>query len=636
MQHRDGAAPEPAPALPRLAACGLRAGSQLSRALAAASQLTTVCVWADGREGRGDLASAGGAAGRKGICAAVRGKLLLRLCALRCASPALVAWSLPFERDWQDESVALRRQLFEMDKQVKKLNKEVERLTSENSCLNQQAAESAVFQLPSAAADRSRSTRKKTTSSVDMVMADVGNASSDGCDESVLSSGDHHMMQDSKVTQPSLRRSARRAGAKTALSMQPLPKRKASTRAAASKSVERDGEEHKHEAPSNSSKKKRVADSSTMSASSADENLESDAHSSQCKRKESAMPKAVAVAPVQDRAIGVSRHMSGGSGVMDEHPDPVEEQVPAGPPATAREQLQLLDLLAEANLQVQAGWQPRMRAIQQLKTLLTEPGKLLIEEQIFVSKMLPAMVVQLADLRSQVVRETCSSITAMLPVLVRYSREVATMLLPQLWKLTYVTIKAMSEAANQCLLSIATVLPIDLCVASVTDAIADPHPMCRTQAAVILNALLLRRDVTYPRRVSLDEDDDVVEIGLGAGKQASQVEVMCAILSKLLVDVSADVRTHSKLAFETLAKGWPEQGKALLEAAPDNVQRMLKVEAVGGGKAARQKVDVRALRRAAMHKLKSERGEAAAVSAKLTEGGCVGVVEVKENLGNRL
>jgi hypothetical protein len=111
---------------------------------------------------------------------------------------------------------------------------------------------------------------------------------------------------------------------------------------------------------------------------------------------------------------------------------------------------------------------------------------------------------------------------------------------------------------------------------------------------------------------------------------------MCAILSKLLVDVSADVRTHSKLAFETLAKGWPEQGKALLEAAPDNVQRMLKVEAVGGGKAARQKVDVRALRRAAMHKLKSERGEAAAVSAKLTEGGCVGVVEVKENLGNRL
>jgi hypothetical protein len=101
--------------------------------------------------------------------------------------------------------------------------------------------------------------------------------------------------------------------------------------------------------------------------------------------------------------------------------------------------MQLLDVLIEANLQLQEGWLPRMRALKQLKTLLTSPGHLKCEEQAFVDKMLPALVVQVSDARSQIVREACDTITALLPTLNKYHADVARVLLPQMWKLTYVS-----------------------------------------------------------------------------------------------------------------------------------------------------------------------------------------------------
>ena len=54
---------------------------------------------------------------------------------------------------------------------------------------------------------------------------------------------------------------------------------------------------------------------------------------------------------------------------------PEDEQLTAQAPVSESEQLKLLAVLAEANLQLQAGWLPRMRALKQLRALLTEPGE---------------------------------------------------------------------------------------------------------------------------------------------------------------------------------------------------------------------------------------------------------------------
>lgn len=60
---------------------------------------------------------------------------------------------------------------------------------------------------------------------------------------------------------------------------------------------------------------------------------------------------------------------------------------------------------------------------------------------------------------------------AILPFLERYYEDVAGVLLPQLWKLTYITIKVMSESGIKCLLSLSAHLPISLLVASINEAV---------------------------------------------------------------------------------------------------------------------------------------------------------------------
>ena len=154
----------------------------------------------------------------------------------------------------------------------------------------------------------------------------------------------------------------------------------------------------------------------------------------------------------------------------------------------------------------------------------------------------------------------------------------------------------MSESGSKCLLSMAIVLPVSLFLTSLSEAMQDPHPMCRKQVAVCLNALLLRCGSDTKGEKSAREED---------------IDAICAMLPKLLEDNSADVRASSKAAYETLHKKWPERGNALLSAAPDNIRRVLSA-ATGGvganklGRAQVKNVDIKGMRLAAMQRLKGE------------------------------
>jgi hypothetical protein len=147
---------------------------------------------------------------------------------------------------------------------------------------------------------------------------------------------------------------------------------------------------------------------------------------------------------------------------------------------------------------------------------------------------------------------------------------------------------------------------------------------CTHQAAVCLKVLLERP------KSHLQEDN---------------LPTMCAILAKMLEDTSADVRTNAKAAFESLLKHWPQQGQALQAAAPEKVQRMLKVvgsdAGVGGSGATKEdtaksggkKMDIKALRLAAMQRVKKEGGGDVVMGGKKTH---MHVAMTKENvLDNR-
>ena len=316
----------------------------------------------------------------------------------------------------EDESVELRRQLFDMTKQFKKLTKELERLSSAQAS-QQQAAAEALAQAAPAPAPASRKKASRRTISVASTCSDASMSTSDGGSDSSPSLGGDHSMEEGS----GLRRSARLRPPSAALAVDAsdaaVSKRKASARASTA-AAEGEGR------PAPGSKKKRVAPVSNRGEEAAGAPAEQDA-----------VPKAVAR---EERVVGEARQVAASGG---EHPErPIEEEHAASaPPATAGEQMKLLDVLVEANLQLQEGWLPRMRALKQLKMLLASPGHLKCEEKAFVDKMLPALVVQVSDLRSQIVREACDTITALLPTLSNYYENVARLLLPQLWKLTHVS-----------------------------------------------------------------------------------------------------------------------------------------------------------------------------------------------------
>lgn len=330
-----------------------------------------------------------------------------------------------YSRVCEDESVELRRQLFDMTKQMKKLNKEFERMTAERAAEKQQLAQS-----PAAPASSKCSSTRKTMG--DSAMACENGTSSDAGSDSAPFGGDHSM-EDASAPRRSTRRAGLRPDVLSMTAVEAKPKRKASARAAAA------SPESERPAPA-SSKKKRVAAEHAAAAAAASAAVTVCGGSSAESEGEKEKPKPVAR---EERALGESRQVTGGAGGMGEHPDPLteEEQAPAAPPGTENEQRELLIVLGEANLQLQAGWLPRMRALQQLKMLLTSPGLLKCDQDSFVEQMLPALVVQTSDARSQIVREACSLITEIMPFLSNYHANVAHILLPQLWKLTYVCLQ---------------------------------------------------------------------------------------------------------------------------------------------------------------------------------------------------
>jgi hypothetical protein len=321
-----------------------------------------------------------------------------------------------YSRVCEDESVELRRQLFDMTKQFKKLNKELERLSAARASQAQPAAA-----LPASVAPTDPASRKTASCrTICLASSETHVNTSDGGSDSCTSSGGDHSMDEGSA----LRRSARLRPSSAAhavdASAAAVSKRKASARAS---TVAAEGEGRL--APG--SKKKRIEPDNSRSLEAVNASVE--------QVVEVVVPAAVAR---EDRVVGQAGQVEGRGGENPGQPTE-EEQAPSSPLVTAGEQMKLLDVLIEANLQLQEGWLPRMRALKQLKTLLTSPGHLKCEEQAFVDKMLPALVVQVSDARSQIVREACDTITALLPTLNKYYADVARVLLPQMWKLTYVS-----------------------------------------------------------------------------------------------------------------------------------------------------------------------------------------------------
>jgi len=228
----------------------------------------------------------------------------------------------------EDEGVELRRQLFEMTKEMKKLNKELDCLKTQRSV----PAHALV------AASRKRTSRK----SEEVVVAESGSSSDGGSACSPAAGGDHNMDASSAP-----RRSTRRAGLRPAhagLEDAAVPKKRSLTRKDVRPSVNTlSNAESEGRLSPDSSKKKKVAEKEEHMLTSSEQR----SSESECAQQNVVLLRVdkshISTLGVE-RAVGETRHVSGGAGGMGEHPDELEQQAPATAPCTAEEQMQVRHL----------------------------------------------------------------------------------------------------------------------------------------------------------------------------------------------------------------------------------------------------------------------------------------------------
>ncbi len=167
---------------------------------------------------------------------------------------------------------------------------------------------------------------------------------------------------------------------------------------------------------------------------------------------------------------------------------------------------------------------------------------------------------QVGDARSQVVRETCTAISTLVsnrdlkPKVASAAKQVY----PALFKLTYVTIKIISESAMKCLDSLVLSLPPGLTIHQLEGSSQDTHAQARGKSAGCLALLLSNITKAEELQGLLPAVEDLILRGLD--------------------DVSPDARSASKTCFARLQLLCPDRAVAMAARIKEPVRKQLALD----------------------------------------------------------
>jgi hypothetical protein len=172
--------------------------------------------------------------------------------------------------------------------------------------------------------------------------------------------------------------------------------------------------------------------------------------------------------------------------------------------------------------------------------------------------------VQLGDARSQVVRETCQIISGLVQnEKLKPKLSAATKyLFPALFKLTYVTIKIMSESAMECIDNLVISLPPALVLQHLDLPSQDVHAQARGKSAACLAVLLSR----------MAKFEDIEPLLPGVEE----------LLVRGLEDTSPEARSKARAALARVQALAPDRALVLTAGLKDHVRKQLAALAPAG------------------------------------------------------
>ena len=227
---------------------------------------------------------------------------------------------------------------------------------------------------------------------------------------------------------------------------------------------------------------------------------------------------------------------------------PVVPPTPRTKPALVTAMAETCDVLKS----VEEDWEKRTAAIQRIPSLLTAGAELACLESLIEGLHKP-LSVQATDLRSSVVRVTCSTLQAMVKEHGKALSSIVAGILPALLKNLFVSVKAISAASHDTAVALVSAVPTAGTLSVLLTHASDSHHQTRRGCAEYMAVLLQ------------DGPSSDGSLGGGATSRLSQglVDGILKALKALTGDPNGPVREAAAKAFWVVFNLWPGPAEAM-------------------------------------------------------------------------
>jgi hypothetical protein len=244
-----------------------------------------------------------------------------------------------------------------------------------------------------------------------------------------------------------------------------------------------------------------------------------------------------------------------------------EEEVYEEPPLPTNIRDLRLEISHCGNLlsSVDGDWGLRVRALHRIEALvkfvaLPMPESLAADPQTWeeqIKLFQPFLAVQVNELRSAIVRETCRLLIALSHSLGQGMIGCVAALLPNLIANTYVTVKVIRESSITCTTELLTRVPSVSYLPPLLTLLNDTHAPARASATKHIGDVL--------------KGDETVS----SSEHKEALDQVLSIVPKVFEDKDPEVRKNSIFLFTEYKKRFPEKAEALLPTLSTRAQKAL-------------------------------------------------------------
>lgn len=231
------------------------------------------------------------------------------------------------------------------------------------------------------------------------------------------------------------------------------------------------------------------------------------------------------------------------------------------PPASERKIIQgelarLRKIISSTNDE----WEVRTKALKSLEQMVREQGVAHMpgwDEE--MEKFKRGIAVQLADLRSQVVKQACSLLVVLAEAMSDDFEDHLAYFLPTLFNGLFVTIKILSESCNQCITALLLRTHSPKSISPLLAGGFGIHAIVRRRCSEYL-AVFFEQCQSKP---------------IADEKLQPVLPKLTELIAKNIVDGDKDVRCSTRGLYEAFAVRFPLQGHKLYEQFPSQTQRTI-------------------------------------------------------------